>query len=132
MGVGKAPLCNGKIRRERIHDPLSWRELDRRGGGNQSPVSQREKHSSKRCVIPSVHVPMSDIDPHTWLTETLTRLASPDFNLIKQAFSKFKAHLRKAAERTIHGLWDAIGRIIDIFIPQECAHYCANFGYDAD
>jgi transposase len=25
---------------------------------------------------------------------------SPDFNLIEQAFSKLKAHLRKAAERT--------------------------------
>jgi hypothetical protein len=30
---------------------------------------------------------------------------SPDFNPIEQAFSKLKAHLRKAAERTIHGLW---------------------------
>ncbi len=29
---------------------------------------------------------------------------SPDFNPIEQAFSKLKAHLRKAAERTIHGL----------------------------
>jgi transposase len=28
---------------------------------------------------------------------------SPDFNPIEQAFSKLKAHLRKAAERTIHG-----------------------------
>jgi len=30
---------------------------------------------------------------------------SPDFNPIEMAFSKLKAHLRKAAERTIHGLW---------------------------
>jgi len=36
---------------------------------------------------------------------------SPDFNPIEQAFSKLKAHLRKAAERTIHGLWNAIGRM---------------------
>ena len=35
---------------------------------------------------------------------------SPDFNPIEQAFSKLKAHLGKAAERTIHGLWDAISR----------------------
>ncbi len=33
---------------------------------------------------------------------------SPDFNPIEQAFSKLKAHLRKAAERTIHGLWTAM------------------------
>ena len=28
---------------------------------------------------------------------------SPDFNPIEQAFAKLKAHLRKAAERTVHG-----------------------------
>lgn len=38
---------------------------------------------------------------------------SPDFNPIEQAFSKLKAHLRKAAERTIHGMWNAIGRILE-------------------
>ena len=48
---------------------------------------------------------------------------SPDFNPIKQAFSKLKAHLRKAAERTVHGLWNAIGRILDLYSPQECANY---------
>ena len=57
---------------------------------------------------------------------------SPDFNPIEQAFSKLKAHLRKAAERTIHGLWDAIGRILDLYSPQECANYFTNSGYDAD
>ena len=30
---------------------------------------------------------------------------SPDFNPIEKAFAKLKAHLRKAAERTIEGLW---------------------------
>ena len=60
------------------------------------------------------------------------RLHSPDFNPIEQAFSKLKAHLRKAAERTIHGLWEAIGRILDLYSPQECANYFANAGYDAD
>ncbi|MEJ8630164.1 IS630 family transposase [Sphingomonas sp. I4] len=57
---------------------------------------------------------------------------SPDFNPIEQAFSKLKAHLRKATERTIHGLWDAIGRILDLYSPQECANYFANARYDAD
>ena len=45
---------------------------------------------------------------------------SPDFNPIENAFAKLKAHLRKAAERTVDGLWDAIGRIIDTFTPAEC------------
>ena len=35
---------------------------------------------------------------------------SPDFIPIEMAFSKLKALLRKAAERTVEGLWAAIGR----------------------
>jgi transposase len=56
---------------------------------------------------------------------------SPDFNPIEKAFSKLKAHLRKAAERPIHGLWHAIGRIIDLYSPRECENYFAAAGYDA-
>ncbi len=47
---------------------------------------------------------------------------SPDFNPIDMAFSKLKALLRKAAERTVAGLWAAIGRFVDVFTPQECAN----------
>ena len=57
---------------------------------------------------------------------------SPDFNPIEMAFSKLKALLRKAAERTVEGLWAAIGRLIDVFTPDECANYFAAAGYDAD
>lgn len=57
---------------------------------------------------------------------------SPDFNPIEMAFAKLKAFLRKAAERTIEGLWERIGDLIDIFTPQECANYFAVCGYDAD
>jgi transposase len=57
---------------------------------------------------------------------------SPDFNPIEMAFSKLKAHLRKAAKRTIHGLWNAIGRIVDLYSPQGCSNYFAAAGYDAD
>ena len=56
---------------------------------------------------------------------------SPDFNPIELAFSKFKARLRKAAERTVDGLRDAIGQICDSFTPQECDNYFAAAGYDA-
>jgi transposase len=34
---------------------------------------------------------------------------SPDFNPIENAFAKLKALLRKAAERTVEGLWTRIG-----------------------
>ena len=56
---------------------------------------------------------------------------SPDFNPIENAFAKRKALLRKAAERTVEGLWTAIGRLIDVFTPTECANYFAAAGYDA-
>lgn len=57
---------------------------------------------------------------------------SPDFNPIENAFAKLKAMLRKAAARTVEGLWNTIGRIIDAFSPAECANYFTAAGYDAD
>ena len=55
---------------------------------------------------------------------------SPDFNPIENAFAKLKALLRKAAERTIEGLWKEIGRLVDTFTPSECANYFAAAGYE--
>lgn len=55
---------------------------------------------------------------------------SPDYNPIELAFSKLKALLRKATERTVEALWDAIGRILDTFSPDECRNYFKAAGYD--
>ena len=57
---------------------------------------------------------------------------SPEFNPIENAFAKLKAMLRKAAERTVEGLWNTIGRIVDAFTPDECANYFTAAGYDPD
>ena len=57
---------------------------------------------------------------------------SPDFNPIEKAFSRLKAMLRKAGERTVSGLWSLIGRLVDLFQPQECANYFSSCGYDPD
>lgn len=57
---------------------------------------------------------------------------SPDFNPIENAFAKLKAMLRKAAERTVEGLWDAIGSLISTFTPAECANYFIAAGYDPE
>lgn len=57
---------------------------------------------------------------------------SPDFNPIENAFAKLKALLRKAAERTVEGLWRAIGNLLDAFTPDECANYFAAAGYEPD
>jgi transposase len=55
---------------------------------------------------------------------------SPDFSPIENAFAKLKALLRKAAKRTIDGLWTAIGRFLDLFSPAERRNYFAAAGYD--
>ena len=54
---------------------------------------------------------------------------SPDLNPIEQAFSKLKAHLRKAEARTLDALWRAVGDICDLFDPQECWNYLKAAGY---
>lgn len=56
---------------------------------------------------------------------------SPDFNPIEQVFAKLKALLRKAAERSVKGLWTTIGKLLDAFTLAECANYIAHAGYDA-
>ena len=56
---------------------------------------------------------------------------SPDFNPIENAFAKLKALLRKAAERTVEGLWNAIGQLIDLITPKEIQNLFAAAGYDA-
>ena len=56
---------------------------------------------------------------------------SPDLNPIEQAFAKFKALLRKAAERSIPALWNRIGSILSAFGADECANYFRHSGYAA-
>ena len=48
---------------------------------------------------------------------------SPDLNPIEKAFSKLKTLLRKAKARTYDDLWKAVGKICDLFTPQECWNY---------
>jgi transposase len=54
---------------------------------------------------------------------------SPDLNPLEMAFSKIKAHLRKAEARTIEALWRAIGDICDLVEPEECRNYFTAAGY---
>jgi transposase len=56
---------------------------------------------------------------------------SPDLNPIEQAFSKLKGLLCKAGERTVDGLWAAIGRLLDAFRSGECRNYFRHCGYAA-
>jgi transposase len=54
---------------------------------------------------------------------------SPDLNPIEMAFSKLKALLRGAAERSVEALWTRIGQLLDNFSADECANYFRHAGY---
>ena len=54
---------------------------------------------------------------------------SPDLNPIELAFSKIKAHLRKAAERTIPRLLRRIARVVTDFSARECRNFFRHAGY---
>jgi transposase len=55
---------------------------------------------------------------------------SPDLNPIEQVFSKLKALLRKAAERTIPGLWRRIRSILRTVSKKECLNFFRHAGYE--
>lgn len=55
---------------------------------------------------------------------------SPDLNPIEMAFSKIKAHLRKACARTYEEVWKSIGNICDLFTIDECKNFFKAAGYE--
>lgn len=57
---------------------------------------------------------------------------SPDLNPIEMAFSKLKAHLRKAAARTFDALIDALGDICHLFLPTKCWNYFTKARYGSN
>ena len=98
----------------------------------------------RQCLVPTLApgdiVVMDNLQPHKnakvrELIETagaelrFLPAYSPDLNPIEQAFAKLKAHLRKAQERSIDGLCQRIGHLLDRFQPQEYANFFANSGY---
>lgn len=54
---------------------------------------------------------------------------SPDMKPIEMAFAKLKAHLRQEPARTIDGLVERIGNLLDHFLPSECANFFEAAGY---
>ena len=54
---------------------------------------------------------------------------SPDLNPIEQFFSKLKTHLRTAGERTVDGLWDRVGDILNQVTASECENYLRHADY---
>jgi len=48
------------------------------------------------------------------------------------AFSKLKALIRKAATRTYEELWQALGRVCDLFSDEQCYNFFRAAGYEAN
>lgn len=53
----------------------------------------------------------------------------PDLDPIEQVFAKLKTLLRKQAARTVDILYNAVGKLLGSFSPQQCANYFVNAGY---
>ena len=77
------------------------------------------KRASVRQRIEATGAPLQFLPPY-----------SPDFNPIEKAFSRLKAMLRKAGERTVSGLWTLIGKLVGIFRPDEYENYFRSCEYD--
>ena len=56
---------------------------------------------------------------------------SPDLNPIEQAFSKFKAHLRERAARTLDSLQDGVRDALSCFRPEHCRGFFRHALYAA-
>ena len=54
---------------------------------------------------------------------------SPDLNPIEQVFAKFKWMIRGAQERTVEGLWQRCGQLLERFKETECRNYFRHCGY---
>ncbi|MBA2113796.1 IS630 family transposase ISRm10-1 [Planctomycetes bacterium FF15] len=53
---------------------------------------------------------------------------SPDLNPIELVFSKLKWLVRSREERTIEGLWNFLGQVLDRFTSTECLNYFRHCG----
>jgi transposase len=92
----------------------------------------------RQCLVPTLSpgdiVVMDNLPAHKGsavrqLVERYLPPYSPDINPIEQVFSKLKAHLRKAQERSLDALWQRIGKLLGLFQPSECANFFVNAGY---
>lgn len=98
----------------------------------------------KQCLVPTLQpndiVMLDNVPIHkvAGLTEAIEAAAaevrflpkySPDLNPIELPFSKFKACLRKLAERTVPGIYRASHSFLLSLKPQECANYLRHAGY---
>ena len=63
---------------------------------------------------------------------TRRREQEPYTPSIEYAFSKIKAHLKKAKARTLEALWDAIRHAINAVTSDDCRGFFTATGYEPD
>ena len=121
-GLVAPMVLDGPINRDALEAYVEQVLVPDLGPGDVVIMDNLSSHKGPRvrALIEAADATVSFLPPY-----------SPDFNPIEKAFSKLKAMLRKAAERTVDALWNAIGRLIDLFTPNECDNYFAACGYDA-
>ena len=113
-----SPACASRHGRahgaRRADQRRAFESLCRAGPGSRAPPRRRRRHGQP-LQPQGAEGPRDDRGAGAELL--FLPPYSPDFNPIENAFAKLKALLRKAAERTVDGLWNAIGRIADPFTP---------------
>ncbi len=92
----------------------------------------------ERCLVPTLNrrdiVIIDNLPAHkvAGVTDAIKAVLppySPDLNPIEQLFSKLKALLRKAAERTIPRLWRKIRSLLRTVSAAECLNFLRHAGY---
>src|SRR5262249_45322797 len=53
---------------------------------------------------------------------------SPDYNPIEKAWSKVKSYLRRVSERSVVGLWNAIGDALGTITAKDCRGFFRSCG----
>jgi len=76
------------------------------------------KVAGVKAAIESVGAQVVYLPPH-----------SPDFNPIENVFAKLKSLVRKSKTRTMKALWQRLGELCDVFLPDECKNYFKHAGY---
>ena len=54
---------------------------------------------------------------------------SPNLNPIEMVLSKLKTLVRKSKLRNVSALWNKLGELCDVFLPEECRNYFKHAGY---
>jgi len=54
---------------------------------------------------------------------------SPDLNPIEQFFAKLKHWMRRASQRSVETVHNAIANVLDAVTPTECRNYVEKAGY---